>query len=156
MKNDKLIQQTLAATILPKQKITKKHYKNFELKKHPNFIGQFLSTITEYFKNNEIVIKKKYDAQDNSFLFTLFSKGNILKAIKSLPSNETSAFSDIPIGKSQFIFTQKISLNRNECLINSKFPTTLKRVDSTPIFKKGMIMKKEAISTYALNLFKSV
>ena len=50
-----------------------------KLKKHPNFDGQSLSRITDYFKNNESVIKikEKYDIQENSFSFTFFSKKDI-------------------------------------------------------------------------------
>ena len=69
------------------------------MKKHPNFDGQFLFSITDYFKNNESVIKikEKYNTQENSFSLTLFSKEDILKAIKSLSSNKASLIEDIPI-----------------------------------------------------------
>ena len=65
--------------------------KTLTLKKHQNIYDQSLSSITDYFKNNEsaIKIKEKYDTQKNSFLFTLFSKEDIFKAIKSLSSNKT-------------------------------------------------------------------
>ena len=69
------------------------------MKKHPNFDGQSLFSITDYFKNNEniIKIKEKYDTQENSFSFTLFPKEDILKAIKSLLSNKASPIGDILI-----------------------------------------------------------
>ena len=53
--------------------------------------------ITDFFKNNESVIKikEKYNTQENSFSFTLFSKEDILKAIKSLSSNKASPIGDI-------------------------------------------------------------
>ena len=48
--------------------------KSLKLKKHLNFDGQSLSSITDYFKNNECVIKiiekkkkEKYDTQNNLF-----------------------------------------------------------------------------------------
>ena len=48
--------------------------KSPKLKKHLNFDGQSLSSITDYFKNNECVIKiiekkkkEKYDTQNNLF-----------------------------------------------------------------------------------------
>ena len=52
-----------------------------KLKKHLNFDGQSLPTITEYFKNNQSVIKikEKYVTQENSFSFTLFLKVELLK-----------------------------------------------------------------------------
>ena len=55
--------------------------------------------ITDFFKNNESVIKikEKYNTQENSFSLTLFSKEDILKAIKSLSSNKASLIEDIPI-----------------------------------------------------------
>ena len=58
--------------------------KTLKLKKHPNFDGQPLFSITDYFKNNESVIKikEKYNTQENSFSFTLFSKQDILKVIQ--------------------------------------------------------------------------
>ena len=73
--------------------------KTLKLKKHPNFDGQSLSSITDYFKNNESVIKikEKFDTQEDSFSITLFSKEDILKAIKSLSSNKASPIEDIPI-----------------------------------------------------------
>ena len=45
--------------------------KTLKLKEHLNFDGQSLSSITDYFKNNESVIKvkEKYDTQENSFSF---------------------------------------------------------------------------------------
>ena len=43
--------------------------KTIKLKKHPNFDGQSLFSITDYFKNNGSVIKikEKYNTQENSF-----------------------------------------------------------------------------------------
>ena len=73
---------------------------------------QSLSSITTYFKSNEslLKIKGKYDAQENSFSFTLFSKEDILKAIKFLSSNNASPIEDIPIKiskKSIRIYSEK-------------------------------------------------
>ena len=98
------------------------------MKKHTNFDGQSLFSITDYFKNNESVIKvkEKYNTQENSFSFTLFSKEDILKAINSLSSNKASLIEDIPIKilKIQFISTQK---NLLTCSMNVRptesFPT---------------------------------
>ena len=43
--------------------------KTLKLKKHQNFDSQPLFSITDYFKNNESVIKikEKYNTQENSF-----------------------------------------------------------------------------------------
>ena len=78
-KNDKLIADTFNNYF---GDITK----TLKLKKHPNFDGPSLLSITDYFKNNESVIKikEKRDTQENSFSSTLFSKEDILKATKSL------------------------------------------------------------------------
>ena len=100
-----------------------------KLKKHPNFDGQSLFSITGYFKNNKSVIKikEKYNAQENSFSFSLFSKEDILKAIKSLSSNKASAIEDIPteILKTLIhIYSEKLPNIFNECLINGRFPDT--------------------------------
>ena len=116
--------------------------------KHPNCYGQSLFSITEYFKNNESVIKikEKYDTQENSFSFTLLSKEDIIKAIKSLSSNKASPIEDIPIEilkNSTHIYSKKLSNIFNESLINGKLPDTLKRADLTPIFKKGNDNEKE-------------
>ena len=85
--------------------------KTLKLIKHPNCYGQSLFSITEYFINNERVIKitEKYNTQENSFSFTLLSKEDIIKAIKSLSSNNASPIEDIPIQilKIQFISTRK-------------------------------------------------
>ena len=64
--------------------------------KYQNFDGQYLSSITECFRNNESVtkIKGKFDSQQNSCSFTLFQKEDILKAIKFLFSNKTSSIED--------------------------------------------------------------
>ena len=73
--------------------------KTLKLKKHPHFHPQSPSSITDYLKNNESVIKikEKYDTQENSFSFILLSKEGILKATKSLSSNKTSPIEDTPI-----------------------------------------------------------
>ena len=39
-------------------------------------------------------VKEKYDDEENLFSLTLFSKENLLKAIKSLPNNKVSFFDD--------------------------------------------------------------
>ena len=117
--------------------------KTLKLKKHPNFDCQSLFSITDYFKNNESVkkIKENYNTQENSFSFTLFAKEDILKAIKSLSSNKASLIEDIQTIKilknSIHIYSEKLTSIFNECLINGKFPETLKGADVTPIFKKG-------------------
>ena len=108
--------------------------KTLKLKKHPNFDGQSLFSITDYFKNNESVIKikEKYNTQENSFSFTPFSKEDILKAIKSLSSNKASLIEDIPIKilkNSIHIYSEILTNIYNESLINGKFPDTLKRAD---------------------------
>ena len=112
------------------------------MKKHPNFDGQSLFSITDYFKNNGnvIKIKEKYNIQEKSFSFTLLSKENIIKAIKSLSSNKASSVNvseDIPfkiLKNSIHIYSEKLTNILNECLMNEKFPDTLKRADVTPIF----------------------
>ena len=141
IKNEKLIADTLNNYSVDITKALK-------LKKHSNFDGQALFSITDYFKNNESVIKikEKYNTQENSFSFTLFSKEDILKAIKSLSSNKASPIEDIPIKilKSLIrIYSEKLTNIFNECLINGKFPGTLKSADVTPIFKKGNNNEKE-------------
>ena len=118
--------------------------KTLKLKKHPNFDGQSLFSITDYFKNNESVIKIKenYNTQENSFSFTLFSKEDILKAIKSLSSNKASPIENIPIKilkNSIHIYLSKITNTFNECLINGKFPDTLQR---------ETIMKRKTIAQW--------
>ena len=66
--------------------------------------------------------------------------------IKSLSSNKASLIEDIPIKilkNSIHIYSEKLTNIFNECLINGKFPDTLKRADVTPIFKKGNDNEKE-------------
>ena len=62
MKNEKLIADTFNNYFAD---ITK----TLKLKKHPSFDGQSLFSITDYFKNNEnvIKIKEKCNTQENSF-----------------------------------------------------------------------------------------
>ena len=141
MKNEKLIADTFNNYFADFEKTLK-------LKKDPNFDGESLSSITDYFKSNESVIKIKenYDTQENSFSFSLFSRDNILKAIKSLSSNKASPIEDVPVKmlkNSTHIYSQKLTNVFNECLINEKFPDILKRVDVSPIFKKGNDNQKE-------------
>ena len=72
IKNEKLIGDTFNNYFADITKILK-------LKKHPNFEGQSLFSITDYFKNNESVIKikDKYNTQENSFsFFSTFKKGH--------------------------------------------------------------------------------
>ena len=114
------------------------------MKKYPNFDGQSLFNITE----SVIKIKEKYITQENSFSFTLFSKEDIVKAIKSLSSNKASPIEDIPIKilkNSIHIYSEKLTNIFNECLINGKFPGILE-IDVTLISKKGTIMKRKTIA----------
>ena len=85
--------------------------KTLKLKKNPNFDGHSLSSITDYFKNNDSVIriKEKNYAQENTLSFTLFAKEDILRAISS---NKVSPFDDNPIkilNNSIHIFLEKLS-----------------------------------------------
>ena len=119
------------------------------MKKDPNFDGQSLSSIADYFKNNGSVIKikEKYETQENSFSFALFSKEDIPKPIKSSSSNEASLIEDNPITilkNSIHIYSEKLTNIFNECLINGEFPNTLKTADVTPIFKGGSDNEKES------------
>ena len=105
--------------------------KTLKLKKHLNFDGQTLSSINGNSKNNESVIriKEKCDTQENSFSFTLISKVDILKAMKSLSSNKASPIEDIAINilkNSIHNYSEKLSNIFSECLINGKFRDTLK------------------------------
>ena len=96
------------------------------MKKHPNFDDQSLFSITDYFKNNVCVIKtkEKYDAQENSFSFTLFSKEDILKVIKSLSSYKASPIEDMPIKilkNSIHISSEKLNLTHSKKQILLRF-----------------------------------
>ena len=92
LKNEKRVAETFNHYFADIVKILK-------LKKHPNFDIQSLSNIIDYLKNKESVmkIKEKYDAHENSFSFTLFSKQDILEEMRSLSNNEASAIEDISI-----------------------------------------------------------
>ena len=53
--------------------------KTLKLKKHPNFDGQSLFSITDYFKNNENVIKinEKYNTKKKLiFIYSIFKRGH--------------------------------------------------------------------------------
>ena len=90
--------------------------RTLKFKKHPNFDGQSLSSITDFIKNNETVIniKEKYDTQKNSFSFILFSKEDNIKAIKSLSSHKASPINHTPIKilkQSIYIYSERLSTN---------------------------------------------
>ena len=74
IKNEKLIADTFNNYFAD---ITK----TLKLKKHPNFDGQSLFSITDYFKNNESVIKikEKYNTLENSFSLLYFQKRTLLR-----------------------------------------------------------------------------
>ena len=74
IKNEKLIADTF-------NKYFADISKTLKLKKHPNFDGQSLFSITDYFKNNESVIKikEKYNTQENHFHLIFFQKRTSLK-----------------------------------------------------------------------------
>ena len=96
-------------------------------------------------------MREEYDTQESSFLLTLFSKNDILKAIKSLFSNNPSSFDDIRImilKNSIQIYSKKLTNIFNECLINGKFLDILKREDINPISKKGFFQVGELCSSW--------
>ena len=87
-----------------------------KLKKHPSFDAQSLPSIIEYFKNNEYVIKSNKGMLLKRSNFTLFSKDNLFKAIKSLPGDEASLFVDISIKvlkNSIQMYSEKLTQNYN-------------------------------------------
>ena len=93
-----------------------------------------------------------YDTQENSFSFVLFSKEDILKAIKSLSSNKTSPIENISIKNfknlihvdSEKLFSKFSTNIFNKCLISRKFLDTLKIAHVTLIFKKESNKEKES------------
>ena len=67
--------------------------------------------------------------------------------IKSLSNNKASLIEDILIKIlkiSIHIYSEKLTNIFNECLINGKFPGTLKRADVIPNFKKGNDNEKQS------------
>ena len=118
--------------------------KTLKLKKQPNFDGEPQFSITDFFKNSESVIKikEKYNTEENSFSFTLFSKEDILNAIKSLSSSKASPIKDIPIKilkNSIHIYSEKLTNIFYEFLIKGKFPETLKRANVSSIVNEGTL-----------------
>ena len=66
----------------------------------------------------------------------------------SVSNNKASPIEDIPIKilkDSINIYSEKLTNIFNECLINGKFPDTLKRADVTPIFKNKNYNEKEKV-----------
>ena len=81
----------------------------------------------------------------------MFSNGDLLKAIQSLPNNKASPFDGNPpqvLKNSIHIYSGEVTIIFNESLIEGMFPDTLKIADVTSIFNKGMIMKWKTITQW--------
>ena len=63
MKNERLIADTF-----------NNYFADVKLKKHPNFDGQSLFSIPDYFKNNESVIKTKEKSRELIFIYFVFKR----------------------------------------------------------------------------------
>ena len=77
------------------------HYKTPKLKRIQILMATLYLLLLNTSKTIKVIkTKEKYYTQENSF-FVLFSKDELLKAINSLPSNNTCPLDDIPINPSR-------------------------------------------------------
>ena len=106
-----------------------------------------IKKIINSFKDNPSIKKiKSHFLEDEVFSFREVTNDEILDAIKSLPTNKSSTFDDIPaklLKDSAVIYSPILMKIFNNCLREGKFPDILKYSDITPVFKKGENTKKE-------------
>ena len=94
---------------------------------------------SQSFENEEScrLIRENYGGE--SFSFKSISKGDIIKAIRKLPSNKASISNDISISIIKNFancYWEKVASIFNDCVKENKFPNLMKIAGISPVFKK--------------------
>ena len=100
-----------------------------------------INTIIKKFECHPSILKiKEKFSNENIFLFSDVSLGDIEQELKSLNVKKSGTFKNIPskIFKDSISECSSFLLNLvNELIEKSEFPDELKLADVTPVFKKG-------------------
>ena len=129
--------------IVPSLKISPKE--NYETD-----VGNDNEPILNYinkFKNHpSIKVIKSRKKEEQTFTFSYVSYEEVLNKIRILQIKKTTQQNDIPtktLKKNSKVLTEYFQKNINFCIENSIFPSDLKVVDVTPVFKKKSKTSKD-------------
>ena len=99
-----------------------------------------LQSIEKFSKNPSIInIKKRMNNSNYSFFFKFETQEKCSKLIQNLNCNKATQQYDIPIKilkENSEIFSYILCHNFNNSLFSKVFPSSLKKADITPIYKK--------------------
>ena len=99
-----------------------------------------LKAILKYKNHPSISIIKRLSERFSSFHFSQVDKNTVRKDIMKLSLNKSVQDTDIPVKilkENADYFAEHICLQFNETICSSKFPTSFKFANVTPVFKQG-------------------
>ena len=111
------------------------------LSRHPT-----LKAILKYKNHPNISIIKRFSERFSSFHFSQVDKNTVLKEIMKLRLNKSVQDTDIHVKilkENADYFAEHIFLQFNETVCSSKFPTSFKFANVTPVFKQGSRNQKD-------------
>ena len=124
------------STIIKNLKIPEYYAENSlppNLSRHPT-----LKAILKYKNHPSISIIKRFSERFSRFHFSQVDKNTVLKEIMKLSLNKSVQNTDIPVKilkENADYFAEHICLQFNETICSSKFPTSFKFANVTPVFK---------------------
>ena len=132
------------STIIKNLKIPEYYAENNlppSLSRHPT-----LKAILKYKNHLSRSIIKRFCERFSSFHFSQVDKNTVLKEITKVSLNKSVQDTDIPVKilkENADYFAEHICLQFNETICSSKFPTSFKFANVTPVFKQGSRNQKD-------------
>ena len=121
--------------------------KGYQTNSNSNITDDNIVNITNKYKNHPSILKiKEIVDTKEKFSFTPPSITDIEKEICQLNTNKPTTFNNIPpkiLIENKDICSHFLAKIYKDSILNSRFPTTLKNADITPIHKRDERSKKE-------------
>ena len=129
------------------------------LSRHPT-----LKAILKYINHPSISIIKRFSERFSNFHFSQVDKNTVLKEIMKLILNKSVQDTDIPVKilkENADYFAEHVCLQFNETICSSRFPTSFKFANVTPVFKHSSRNQKDnyrpiSILTIISKIFKKL
>ena len=97
-----------------------------------------LKAVFKYKNHLSIISIWRFRHQDSNFNFSCINKNTVLKEIRGLSTTKASQDTDLPVKilkKNADCFAEFICIQFNDSVNSSKFPSSFKCANITPIFK---------------------